>query len=178
MNYWMRKPKTLDEQSDTDMIFAKMPTEISKNETLNISPPPVRIFITKAYTRGQTRAPSKGHFTEQAEILHEKRLSNAEFYINTYLLYEDACDFTQGVWEIDDYLGYFYIRKCMWSTPGNIKSTAASFKKFYQCMLKHEMIQKSDYEYLCETIKENMWKWQSDCEIYNDPDAENPFFLF
>ena len=39
MNYWMRKLKTLDEQSDTDMIFAKMPTEteISKNETLNIS---------------------------------------------------------------------------------------------------------------------------------------------
>ena len=40
----------LDEQSDTDMIFAKMPTEkeISKNETLNISPYPVRIFITNA----------------------------------------------------------------------------------------------------------------------------------
>ena len=46
MNYWMRKLKKLDEQSDTDMIFAKMPTEteISKNGTLNISPPPVRIF--------------------------------------------------------------------------------------------------------------------------------------
>lgn len=26
-DYWMRKLKTLDEQSDTDMIFAKMPTE-------------------------------------------------------------------------------------------------------------------------------------------------------
>lgn len=50
MNYWMRKLKKLDEQSDTDMIFAKMPTEkeISKNETLNISPSPVRIFITNA----------------------------------------------------------------------------------------------------------------------------------
>ena len=50
MNYWLRKLKTLDEQSDTDMIFAKMPTEkeISKNETFNISPSPVRIFITNA----------------------------------------------------------------------------------------------------------------------------------
>ena len=46
----MRKLKTLDEQSDTAMIFAKMPTEkeISKNETLNIGPSPVRIFITNA----------------------------------------------------------------------------------------------------------------------------------
>ncbi len=50
MNYWMRKLKKLDEQSDTDMIFEKMPTEkeFSKNETLNISPSPVRIFITNA----------------------------------------------------------------------------------------------------------------------------------
>ena len=40
----------MDEQSDTDMIFAKIPTEkeILKNETLNISPSPVRIFITNA----------------------------------------------------------------------------------------------------------------------------------
>ena len=50
MNYWMHKLKTLDGQTDTDMIFAKMPTEteISKNGTLNISPSPVRIFITNA----------------------------------------------------------------------------------------------------------------------------------
>lgn len=50
MSYWMRKLKTLDEQSDTDMIFAKMPTEkeISTNETLNTSLSPVRIFITNS----------------------------------------------------------------------------------------------------------------------------------
>ena len=50
MNYWMRKLTTFDEESDTAMIFAKMPTEkeISKNETLNIGPSPVRIFITNA----------------------------------------------------------------------------------------------------------------------------------
>lgn len=40
----------MDEQSDTDMIFAKISTEkeILKNETLNISPSPVCIFITNA----------------------------------------------------------------------------------------------------------------------------------
>ncbi|NCB92933.1 MAG: recombinase [Clostridia bacterium] len=107
-----------------------------------------------------------------------RHLTNVDFYINTYLLREDAYDFTHGIWDIDDYLGNFFIRKCMWSTPGNIKSTAASIKKFYQCMLKQEMIQNADYEYLCETIKDNMWKWQSDCEIYNDPDAESPFMPF
>ena len=47
MNYWMRKLKKLDEQSDTDMIFAKMPTEQELSTrgaiTENI---PLRIFIT------------------------------------------------------------------------------------------------------------------------------------
>ena len=40
----------IDEQSDTDMIFAKMPTEteISKNGDLNICPSPIRVFITNA----------------------------------------------------------------------------------------------------------------------------------
>ena len=40
----------IDEQSDTDMIFAKMPMEkeISTNETLNTSLSPVRIFITNS----------------------------------------------------------------------------------------------------------------------------------
>ena len=121
-------------------------------------------------------------FEKDLEGLKQKtinrHLTNVDFYINTYLLREDAYDFTHGIWDIDDYLGYFFIRKCMWSTPGNIKSTAASIKKFYQCMLKQEMIQKADYEYLCETIKDNMWKWQSDCEMYNDPDAESPFMPF
>ena len=42
--------ENIGRKSDTAMIFAKMPTEkeISKNETLNIDPSPVRIFITNA----------------------------------------------------------------------------------------------------------------------------------
>lgn len=33
-----------------------------------------RLYTTR---KGQTRAPSKGHFTEQAEILHEKRITTS-----------------------------------------------------------------------------------------------------
>lgn len=107
-----------------------------------------------------------------------RHVDHVEFYLNTYLLRMGAYDFTYGIGMIDDYLGNFFIRRCMWSTPGNIKSTAASIKKFYKSMLKHERILKTDYDTLCETIKENMWMWQNNCEIYNDPDAENPFFMF
>lgn len=107
-----------------------------------------------------------------------RHLSNVSFYINDYLLYEDALTFDRGVRKIDDFLGYFFIRKCMWSTPGTIKSTAASIKKFYQCMLKHDKIQRADFEYLSESIKEGMPEWQALCAQYNDPEEENPFFMW
>lgn len=107
-----------------------------------------------------------------------RHLSNAEFYINEYLLREEPRPMEDGITELDMFLGFFFIRKCMWSTPGTIKSTATSIKKFYKCMLNHGKISKDDYAYLCDDIKENMEQWQTDCAVYNDPDAPNPFSFF
>ena len=84
----------------------------------------------------------------------------------------------EGVYMIDMFLGYFFIRKCMWSTPASIKSTAASIKKFYKCMLDHGKIEKEDYNSLCSEIKEGMSDWQADCAQFNDPDAPSPFAIF
>lgn len=107
-----------------------------------------------------------------------RHVSNVDFYINTYLLREDARMMEEGVAEIDMFLGDFFIRKCMWSTPAAIKSTAASIKKFYKSMLEHGKIKKSSYEFLCSEIKDGMERWQEDCAIYNDPDSDNPFDWF
>lgn len=105
-------------------------------------------------------------------------LSNVDFYINEYLLREDLTPMGDGVGMIDDFLGNFFIRKCMWSTPSTIKSTAASIKKFYKCMLDNGNIKKKEYDYLCSEIKEGMEQWQADCAAFNDPDADNPFDWF
>lgn len=105
-------------------------------------------------------------------------LSNAYFYINEFLLREDAHPMEDGVGMIDMFLGDFFIRKCMWSTPATIKSNATSIKKFYKCMLEHGKIQRNEYDYLCSEIKEGMPQWQADCEQFNDPFAPNPFDWF
>lgn len=107
-----------------------------------------------------------------------RHLSNVDFYINEYLLHYDAYPMEEGLNMIDDYLGNFFIRKCFWSTPGNIKSTAASIKKFYKSMVDHGKIDKEDYNDLCFLIKDSMDIWQMDCAIYNDPESPNPFFPF
>ncbi|MDO5151014.1 MAG: hypothetical protein Q4D76_16720 [Oscillospiraceae bacterium] len=121
-----------------------------------------------------------------ADYLKEQKLSdktikkhyeNVDFYLNDYMLYEDAHPMQDGVCMIGDYLGYFFIRKCMWSTPGTIKSTAASIKKFYKCMLMAGKIEKDYYQNLCDEIKEGLPEWMDDCAEYNDPDGDDPFFF-
>ena len=107
-----------------------------------------------------------------------KHVENVDFYINEFLLYEEPLSFEHGITKVDDFLGNFFIRKCMWSTPGTIKTTAASIKKFYKSMLDHGKIAKKDYTYLCDMIKSGMPIWQEDCAQFNNPDQVNPFMFF
>ena len=107
-----------------------------------------------------------------------RHISNVDFYINEYLLREEPLPMDYGTSRLDLFLGDFFIRKCMWSTPGTIKSTAASIKNFYKCMTDHDKIKRSHYDLLCSDIKENMEQWQDDCAVFNNPDAANPFDWF
>ncbi len=107
-----------------------------------------------------------------------RHLSNVDFYINEYLLREEPLTIEYGTAKLDTFLGDFFIRKCMWSTPASIKSTAASIKKFYKCMLDHSELDKKYYDCLCDDIKENLEQWQDECAIYTAPDAPNPFDWF
>lgn len=103
----------------------------------------------------------------------ENHMSNVEFYINDYLCHYDAQDLEKGLNSLDDFFGYFFIKKCAWSTPSSIKSTAASLKKFYKCMAEHGFIDMDDYRDFAEEIKDNMAFWQETCDAWN-----NGEFLF
>jgi len=105
-------------------------------------------------------------------------LANADFFLNVYLPREDALTMQEGISFVDSFLGYYFIRKCMWSTPATIKTTAASIKKFYKSMTEHGLIKREAYDQLCHVIKENMDLWQADCAAYNDPDADYPFDIW
>lgn len=104
-----------------------------------------------------------------------KHLYNIEFYINEYLLREDIKPMQSGCYETDMFLGYFFIRKCMWSSPTGIKDNIASFKKFYKCMLNNGHITEEDYNCLLDTISDHKDEWIQCCKEYNDPSYENPF---
>ena len=112
-----------------------------------------------------------------AESTIRKHLDNVDFYLNVYLLHYDVHEMEYGCHDIDGFLGDFFIRKCMWSTPGTIKTNATSIKKFYKCMRDNGLVDATAYGELVRTVKENMADWQADCAAFNDPaNYDNPFY--
>lgn len=58
-----------------------------------------------------------------------------------------------GIPEILEYLGDWFIRKSSWASTYAIKENASSIKKFNQCMSEKGHIPEKDYKLLCEIKK-------------------------
>ncbi len=99
--------------------------------------------------------------------------NNVDFYINEFLLYEDAIEPSEGIHSISMFLGYWFIKKAMWASASSIKGSASSLKKFYGFLLGKGMIEQQDYEELKQTIKDEMPEWLATLERYDDPDIED-----
>ena len=86
----------------------------------------------------------------------KKHIENIDFYINEYLLYEDATNPEDGIDEIGMFLGYWFIKKAMWASAASITSNAASLKKFYTYLHEQGKVSGEDLGFLKERIKEEM----------------------
>jgi hypothetical protein len=67
------------------------------------------------------------------------------------------------------FLGYWFIRKAMWSSASSIKSNAASLKKFYTFLHERGLVSQDDLDSLKETVKEEMPEWLATLARYDDP---------
>ena len=105
----------------------------------------------------------------------KNHLLNVDVYINEYLLYEDAIEAKDGVdgYTVSMFLGYWFIKKALWSSKSSIKSTATSLKKFYSFLFEKGLIDKEDLKELKETIKEEMTDWLETMDRYTDPSIED-----
>ena len=104
-----------------------------------------------------------------------KHLSNIDFYINEYLLYEDAIEAKDGIQGVSMFLGYWFIKKAMWASQASIKSNAASLKKFYAFLLEKGLIEQEDLIELEDTIKDEMPEWIEELNRYDDPSGFEDF---
>ena len=103
-------------------------------------------------------------------------VSNVDLYINEFLNYYDVTKMEDGMFEIGMFLGDWYVRKCLWSTSSNLKTTAASIKKFYKCMSETCYVDSNEYKKFCSFVKEGMDDWISEMDDYNNFDEDDIFW--
>ena len=96
--------------------------------------------------------------------------NNVSFYINVYLIRAGYLRMDKGAesFYLMDYFGYFFIYKCMWSTPYTIKTTAASIRKFYQYAYSQKWITDEQWDDCRTTIREEKEHWAELCRDYNE----------
>ena len=97
-----------------------------------------------------------------------KHVNNASLYINDYLNYYDAEKMEDGVYSVHGFLDGWFIEKCLWSSRNSLKETAASIKKFYECMSEKEYVAYDDYKLLCREIKDNMDEYLEQMDAFDD----------
>ena len=86
----------------------------------------------------------------------KKHISNVDIFINDYLNYYDIETAEEGITSVYSFLNGWFIEKCMWATPYTTNEEAASIKKFYAYMSEKGYVEKEDYKFLCEELKDSM----------------------
>ncbi len=122
-------------------------------------------FSNWLFTKGLSGKTIKNHVT------------NIEFYINEYLLYRDIKTPAIGIIYIDEFLGYWFIRKAMWASKTSINDFCAGFKKFYKYMLEQELLDEDYYYEMIEDIKENKGEWQAALQRFDDLSIDDPYLI-
>ena len=109
-------------------------------------------FIEKLINDGLSKKTINTHF------------NNIDLFVNCYLPYywEDEInklDIVDLMQAINEYFSDWYIRKVLFSSISNMKSSFTSIKKFFKFLLEIGYIDKLVYELVIETIKENKNEW-------------------
>ncbi len=100
----------------------------------------------------------------------EKHMRNLQLFLDDFLLQEEPLTMVDGLYHLDRFFDFF-ARKCTWSSPGTVKTTAASIKKFYKSMLDHGHVNADQYEELCTEIKERKEDWMEATIPYDQDDG-------
>lgn len=109
-----------------------------------------------------------------SEETTSRHFSNAAFYIQEFLLYEQPLRPQEGVSSIGMYLGYWFIRKGPIATPGTVKSSATSLVRFYSFLVEKGLVSHEQVDGMRHQIKREMAHWQERARRYNNPAINDP----
>jgi hypothetical protein len=94
-----------------------------------------------------------------SEATIRRHCDNIDFYVNEFLLYEEATPAAAGVFEAGWFLGFWFIRKAMWAS---------------QTSIERDQIDREALDELKTRMKEDLPEWLETMRRYDDPSIEDP----
>ena len=140
-------PKVLENISLFDEYMIKVDKLVRNNEE------PIRLF--------------KLSLTGLADKTTKRHLNNIDTFVNHYCADLRNVNFVEGIKYVDEFLGDYVIHKFVCCSADSLRQMVTSIKKFYKCMLEHELISIAAYEDLCYLLKDCLSEWCEECEKYN-----------
>jgi hypothetical protein len=98
----------------------------------------------------------------------QKHRYNVDFFLNHFLLSAEIQRPAEGISQVGEFLGDWFIRKAAWSNTRWIKANAASLKKFYSFLLEKGLVGPEELAALNHQIQEEMASWLGTMERYRN----------
>ncbi|MEZ9051965.1 hypothetical protein AB6E87_22090 [Vibrio sp. 10N.247.311.64] len=92
-------------------------------------------------------------------ITIKKHMSNLDFFVNDYLLYEEIITPEDGISSVNFFFNSWFPRKAMWSSPKSVNANCTVLKKFYSYLLSKKIIITEECSDLNKCIKLNKSEW-------------------
>ena len=104
---------------------------------------------------------------------------NAYFFWNDYYVEHFYDSPFNAFKELDDFLGYFFPRKCMWATVNSLNRYVSSLKKFTIFLFENDYMSSKDFSNVIEQLKYHKEYWiDSLLEITEMTDDEDVLASF
>lgn len=82
----------------------------------------------------------------------KRYVDNADFFLNTYLVYEEIVPMEQGFEKALTFLSTWMEYKCL-ASEDETRRMGTSIKRFYKIMMEHGLISEDEFDFLKADIK-------------------------
>lgn len=101
-----------------------------------------------------------------------KHVYNIDFYINDFLLYEEPLKPEEGIYKLDYFFGFWFIKKALWASVTSIKENITSLKHFYTYLHQNGGVTSEELYEMKQDIKEKKDDWFEALRAYDDPGTD------
>lgn len=98
-----------------------------------------------------------------------KHVDNIDLFVNMYQTSYSYCGTMFDGWnDFDDFIGYWFVRKCLWSSVSAIRGLVASLRKFYLFLAKTNYVTEEERAQANLILDDGMEKWIDELHEFDD----------